>query len=206
MRVVRAVTIFLLLTSITIPAAATAQELEPTLRRSQGQSSLPTESVNFPDARFGVGLPLAPPKSVIHSLPVSVAVQEDRLLPVYDDFGERIYRYEIRALMRSGAKQTLVGAVFGGSVGAGLFSLIFSSKMRCGEDAVGKRCSPQEESMRSTAPAVGGILGAATFGYLGYSIGRRSWDEALEYIRNFRRLARGADSVSPGVREEGEKK
>lgn len=141
----------------------------------------------IPDPGLGIGRPLTAGPRLPFSPPAQASPQEEGLLPVYDEFGERIYRFEIEAEMDRGLGGLAIGALLGSALGAVAFSFFFHSQMACGEDSRGDLCSPQEKAMTSTAPLWGSIFGAVALGYLGFREDRQTWDEALKIIRERRR-------------------
>jgi hypothetical protein len=106
---------------------------------------------------------------------------------VYDELGQRIYRFEIEAEMDRGLGGLGIGVLLGSAAGAALFSFVFHTQMACGQDSRGDRCSPQEEAMRSKVPTWGMIFGAVAGGYVWFRRDQKTWDEALKIIRERRR-------------------
>jgi hypothetical protein len=141
----------------------------------------------IPDPRLGIGRPLTAGPQLPFSPPVQASPQEGGLLPVYDEFGQRIYRFEIEAETDRGLGGLGIGALLGSGIGAGIFSIAFHTLMACGRDSRGDLCSPQEEAMRSRVPLWGAIFGAVALGYVGFRSDRQTWDEALKIIRERRR-------------------
>jgi hypothetical protein len=194
-------TVGLLLVPLFIPPDSLAQETHDTIAGPGVRSLLIVGVGSFPDQRLGSGQP-----STLGTFRVSQAafrplLQEGNLLPVYDDAGERIYRFEVEAEMDRGLRGLAIGTLLGSAIGAGFFHIIFSQQLKCGEDSRGDLCSPQEKAMRDKVPLWGSILGAVGIGYVGFRIDQKTWDEALELVRRNRRLGQGVPSAPTQIRE-----